>query len=206
VDKDFWLAKWHANEIAFHQARPHRSLGLYWSLLGLPPGARVFVPLAGKSPDLLWLAAAGLEVVGIELSSLAVEQFKSENAGPLLASIDLRCGDFFDLTPESLGPIAGIFDRASLVALPPAMRQRYVAQLARLSEPGTQTLLVTLEYDASRMAGPPHSVDAAEITALYGTTHLVESLERNEQLDDFPKFQARGLDRLAEVTYRLTRR
>ncbi len=206
MDKDFWLAKWRANEIAFHQAQPHRSLQLYWSLLGLRPGARVFVPLAGKSPDLLWLAAAGLEVVGIELSPLAVEQFKSENAGPLLASIDLRCGDIFDLTPTSLGPIAGIFDRASLIALPPAMRQRYVAQLAGLSEPGTQTLLVTLEYDASRMAGPPHSVDSAEVTALYGATHGIQPLARNEQLEDFPKFQARGLDRLAEVTYRLTRR
>ncbi len=206
MDKDFWLAKWRANEIAFHQARAHRSLGLHWSLLGLRPGARVFVPLAGKSPDLLWLAAAGHQVVGIELSSLAVEQFRSENAGPLLASIDLRCGDIFDLTPESLGPIAGIFDRASLVALPPAMRQRYVAQLARLSEPGTQTLLVTLEYDPSRMAGPPHSVDSAEVTARYGATHGILPLERNEQLEDFPKFQARGLDQLAEVTYRLTRR
>jgi thiopurine S-methyltransferase len=206
VDKDFWLAKWRANEIAFHQARPHRSLGLYWPLLGLPPGSRVFVPLAGKSPDLLWLAAAGHQVVGIELSPLAVEQFKSENAGPLLASIDLRCGDIFDLTPESLGPIAGVFDRASLVALPPAMRQRYVAQLASLSEPGTQTLLVTMEYDASRMAGPPHSVDSAEVTALYGATHRILPLERNERLDDFPKFQARGLEWLAEVTYRLTLR
>jgi thiopurine S-methyltransferase len=206
VDKDFWLAKWRANEIAFHQAQPHRSLGLYWPLLDLPPGSRVFVPLAGKSPDLLWLAAAGHQVVGIELSPLAVEQFQSENAGPLLASIDLRCGDIFDLTPASLGPIAGIFDRASLVALPPAMRQRYVAQLASLAAPGTRTLLVTMEYDASRKAGPPHSVEPAEVTALYGATHRIEPLERNEQLQDFPKFQARGLDRLAEVTYRLTRR
>ncbi len=206
MDKNFWLAKWRNSEIAFHQARPHRSLGLYWPLLGLPTGSRVFVPLAGKSPDLLWLAAAGHRVVGIELSPLAVAQFKSENTGPLLASIDLRCGDIFDLTPELLGPIAGIFDRASLVALPPAMRQRYVAQLASLSAPGTQTLLVTLEYDASRMAGPPHSVEPAEVMALYGATHRILQLERNEQLEDLPKFRARGLEQLAEVTCRLERR
>ena len=206
MDKAFWLAKWRDNEIGFHQARPHRSLGLYWPLLGLQPGSRVFVPLAGKSPDLLWLAAAGHQVVGIELSPLAVGQFRSENAGPLLASIDLRCGDIFDLTPESLGPIAGIFDRASLVALPPAMRQRYAAQLAHLSAPGTQTLLVTLEYDASRMAGPPHSVGLAEVTALCGATHRILQLARTEQLEDFPKFRARGLEQLAEVTYRLERR
>jgi thiopurine S-methyltransferase len=206
MERDFWLAKWRANEIGFHQAQPHRSLGLHWQVLGLRPGSRVFVPLAGKSPDLLWLAAAGHQVVGIELSPLAVRQFQSENAGPLLASIDLRCGDIFDLTPESLGRIDGIFDRASLVALPPAMRRSYVDKLSSLSEPGTRTLLVSMEYDASRMAGPPHSVDAAEITALYGASHRIESLERNEQLEDFPKFRARGLDRLAEVTYRLTRR
>jgi hypothetical protein len=56
------------------------------------------------------------------------------------------------------------------------------------------------------MAGPPHSVAPADITALYGPTHRILQLERNEQLDDFPKFRARGLEQLAEVTYRLARR
>ncbi len=35
-------------------------------------GRRVLVPLCGKTPDLLWLAEQGNEIVGVELSEIAV--------------------------------------------------------------------------------------------------------------------------------------
>ncbi len=206
MDPPFWLDKWNKNEIGFHQLEPHAALARYWPLLGLPTGSRVFVPLAGKSPDLGWLAAAGHQVIGIELSPRAVEQFYSENTGLVLDHIDLRCGNFFELTPALLGPIAAIFDRASLIALPAPMRTRYVALLAALQTPGVQTMLITLEYDSRKMSGPPHSVAADEVNRLYAGTHRIECIARNDQLADFPKFRERGLDQLAEVIYRLERR
>jgi thiopurine S-methyltransferase len=204
LDAGFWLERWQRNEIGFHQPRPHPALARLWPSLGLGPGTRVFVPLAGKSLDLLWLAAQGHDVVGIELSAIAVRDFAAEHGQP--ARIDLRCGDLFDLAPAALGPIDAVFDRASLVALPPAMRQRYAAQLAALSPPGTRSLLVTMEYDQARMPGPPHSVPEDEVRALFGHTHDVEFVERNTALEDFPRFAQRGVDRLAEAVYRLTRR
>jgi thiopurine S-methyltransferase len=204
LEAAFWLERWQRNEIGFHQPRPHPALERLWPSLGLGPGARVFVPLAGKSLDLVWLAAQGHEVVGIELSAIAVRDFATAH-GPL-PRIDLRCGDLFDLSPATLGPIDAVFDRASLVALPPAMRQRYAATLAALSRPGTRTLLVTMEYDQARMPGPPHSVPEDEVHALFGQTHDVEFVERDSALADFPRFAQRGVDRLAEAVYRLTRR
>ena len=81
-----------------------------------------------------------------------------------------------------------------------------VAQLAELSPPGTRTLLVTMEYDQSRMAGPPHSVPEAEVHELFGATHSIEWLARDSCLDDFPRFSQRGVDALAEAFYLLTRR
>jgi thiopurine S-methyltransferase len=186
VDPDFWLDKWRHNEIGFHQAQPHPALAKYWPLLGLARNSRVFVPLAGKSPDLVWLATAGHQVVGIELSPIAVAQFRT-------------------LTPAALGPISAVFDRASLIALPPAMRQRYAAHLAALQAPGTQTLLLSLEYDQTRMTGPPHSVNATEVESLFAATHHIEALARDDQLADFAKFRERGLDQLTEAAYRLQR-
>ena len=206
MQPQFWHDRWQANEIGFHQTQPHAALPNHWPSLRLAPGARVFVPLAGKSPDLLWLAQQGFAVVGIELSSLAVQQFQAENPRAAAAGVDLRCGDFFDLTPHALGPVAAVFDRASLIALPPDMRRRYAAHMATLEPAGAKTLLITLEYAQSRMSGPPHSVDGAEVRELYATTHDIGELARNEQLDDFPRFRARGLERLTEVVYRLTRR
>lgn len=204
MDPEFWLERWRRGEIGFHQERPHPALARLWPMLGLAAGARVFVPLAGKSLDLLWLASQGFEVVGIELSPIAVQEFAAEHGRP--PRVELRCGDLFDLTPASLGPIDAVFDRASLVALPPAMRRRYAATLAALSPPGSRTLLVTMEYDQARMAGPPHSVPEDEVHALYSATHAVELLARDSALADFPRFAQRGVDRLAEAAYRLTRR
>ena len=37
------------------------------------------MPLCGKSLDMVWLAAQGHEVLGVELAPLAVEQFFAEN-------------------------------------------------------------------------------------------------------------------------------
>ncbi len=204
MDPAFWLERWQRNEIGFHQPAPHPALARHWARLGLAPGARVFVPLAGKSLDMIWLAAQGHAVVGIELAAEAVRAFGTEH-GPL-ERVELRCGDLFDLDAASLGPIQGVFDRASLVALPPVLRRRYAAQMAALSPPGTRTLLVSMEYDQSRMPGPPHSVEEPEVRALFGPTHEIELLERDSALADFPKFAQRGVASLAEACYCLTRR
>jgi thiopurine S-methyltransferase len=204
MEASFWHERWQRQEIGFHQSQTHRALELHWASLGIQAGQRVFVPLAGKSLDMLWLAARGLEVVGIELSPLAVETFKVEHKGS--PHIDLRCGDIFDLTPESLGPIDAIFDRAALVALPPEMRKRYVQQLDRLSTRGTRSLLVTMEYDQSEMPGPPHAVNPSEVQQLFGETHDILQLDYVNLLPESPKMAARGVSRLGERVYALKRR
>jgi thiopurine S-methyltransferase len=203
MEADFWLTRWQRNEIGFHQDRPHDALARFWGRLGLTAGTRVFVPLAGKSLDLVWLAQRGHAVVGIELSEIAVRDFRAAHGS---SDVDLRCGDLFDLGPATLGRIDAIFDRASLVALPPPMRRSYAAKLAELSPPGTRTLLVTMEYDQSRMAGPPHSVPESEVQELFGATHDIEWLARDSCLRDFPRFSQRGIDALSESFYLLTRR
>lgn len=215
MQPDFWHERWQRNEIGFHQDRPHAALGTHWSALRLAPGSRVFVPLAGKSLDMTWLAAHGHRVVGVELSPIAVRDFfASQQLAPTVErrgalerhavdSLELWCGDVFDLTPELLGGIDAIFDRAALVALPPALRQRYAAQLIALSGPATQMLLVSMEYDQAQMPGPPHAVLETEVRALYAATHDIALLERNAALADFPKFAQRGVSALAEAVYRL---
>lgn len=203
MEAPFWHERWAKHEIGFHMPKPHAALERYWSSLKLAAGSRVFVPLAGKSLDLVWLARAGHPVIGIELSAVAVAEFQAEH--PNESTIDLRCGDFFDLTPDTLGPVDAIFDRASLVALPPAMRRDYAAHITALSRPGTRSLLVTMEYDQSQMRGPPHAVLEREVQALYGAQHDIETLERIDVLADYPRMIERGVTALAERVYRLTR-
>ena len=72
MEHEFWHKRWEENQIAFHQPGPNPLLRRFWPRLGLPPAATVFVPLCGKSPDMLWLAEQSHRVLGIELSPIAV--------------------------------------------------------------------------------------------------------------------------------------
>lgn len=204
MQAEFWHERWAKREIGFHMPRPHAALADHWDALHLPADARVFVPLAGKSLDLLALAARGHQVVGIELSALAVAEFHAEH--PRSNGVELRCGDFFALDADSLGPVAAVFDRAALVALPPAMRRDYAAKMTALTAPGTLTLLVTMEYDQREMRGPPHAVMPDEVRELYGAAHEISELGVYGALDDFPRMAARGVSALAERVYLLRRR
>ena len=51
----------------------------FWQQLNVVPDCSVFVPLCGKSLDLLWLHQQGHVVLRIESSELAVNDFFVEN-------------------------------------------------------------------------------------------------------------------------------
>lgn len=218
MEPDFWHQRWRDNRIGFHQDRPTPLLLAHWETLGVAAGARVFVPLCGKSLDLAWFASQGYRVLGAELSSLAVEQFFSEhNLQPTLREsrygrhyeagpIEIVCGDAFGFDAEALAGCAAVYDRAALIALPPDLRRRYVGELYARLPRDCRGLLVTLEYPQHEKAGPPFSVAGDEVRALYGEDWQVELLERRDILAGQPGFQAEGVTALHTSAWRLQRR
>ena len=218
MDPDFWQERWRTRQIGFHQSSPHPFLERWWPSIGPPAGARVYVPLCGKSLDMVWLAVRGHAVVGTELSEIAVQEFFGEQQVPVdvqprgpfrrhaTGVFEILQGDAFELTPELLGTVHAAYDRAALVALPPELRARYARQFAALMPPGSRTLLVGFEYDQKRRAGPPFSVERDEIEQLYGDAFDVRELERIDILAESPKFAEAGLPVLHEVAWRLERR
>ncbi|MBF0170172.1 MAG: thiopurine S-methyltransferase [Nitrospinae bacterium] len=215
MDAAFWLERWERNQIGFHQEQVNSHLQEFWKALALPDGAPVFVPLCGKSRDLLWLRGQGHPVTGVEISPRATEAFFAENRlTPTVTrrgdfvwaeadGVTLLTGDFFDLTPASLGPVAGVYDRASLIALPPAMRTRYADHLVRLVDPATPLLLVSLDYPEAEMNGPPFPVREEEVRRLYERRRTVSLLYTCDALPENPAFADRGVTRLTEKVYRL---
>ncbi len=215
---DFWHARWNTNRIGFHQHKVMPLLQKHWPALGLPAGSQVFVPLAGKSLDMAWLAAQGHRVLGIELSRVAVEAFFAEHdLAPqihqsrhgvhyLAGGIELICGDAFGLDTGVLADCVGVYDRAALIALPEAMRRRYVAELYSRLPTQCRGLLITLEYPQAQKDGPPFSVEAAEVHALFSQQWEVEELERRDILAYEPRFVAEGVTALQTGVYRLQRR
>jgi len=215
MQPEFWHKRWESNQIGFHLSEVNPHLRQYWPELELAAGTQVLVPLCGKSLDLAWLAGRGHQVLGIELSEKAVEgffheqhlepqisqqgAFKIYQAGP----IQLWCGDFFALTAEDVADCTALYDRAALIALPPPMRERYVAHLVRITPPGCQGLLITLDYDQALMAGPPFAVLDEEVQRLLGAHWQLEIKEERDVLGESWKFLQGGVTRLDERVYRL---
>ena len=216
MEPDFWHERWQQMQIGFHQSDTNPLLRKHWPALCLPRNSAVFVPLCGKSLDMVWLAGQGHHVIGVELSQIAVDGFfedvgidpdtRSEagftikTAGPY----QLWCGDFFSLPQSLLGGISAIYDRASLIALPPEMRRRYAEKLTELSPAAARTLLITLEYDQSRLPGPPHSVPAAEVRSLFGPQWHIEEVHRETTDEIPPKFKEGGIDTADQAVFLMT--
>ena len=217
MQADFWKERWRKGQIGFHQIEVDRNLRAHWDGLGLKEASRVLVPLCGKTLDLLWLQERGHWVDGVELSVVALEWFCLERGVPArrrrsgafdtYAADRLRlfCGDFFDLTPELLGPVDAIYDRAALIAWEPERRRAYADHLTALTRKDGQMLLVTVEYPQSQMAGPPFAVAADEVEGLFGANFSIRKLAREDTLAREQRFRARGLTELHEVCYALTR-
>ncbi|WP_434140727.1 thiopurine S-methyltransferase [Pseudomonas luteola] len=217
MEAAFWISKWERNEIGFHVPEVSAYLTRNWVSLELAAGSRVLVPLCGKTLDMVWLAEQGYQVVGIELSQVAVESFFAEQglspmqekrgdlvlykAGPY----EIVQGDFFKVGAEQVAACAGFYDRAALIALPENMRPSYVKQMGRLMPAKAKGLLVTLEYDQDKRAGPPFSVSEHELHALYGSAWGLTCLERNDVLAENAKFARQGVIRLDEVVHRISR-
>jgi thiopurine S-methyltransferase len=214
MQPDFWHERWQNNQIGFHQGTVNPYLQAFWPVL--QGEGKVFVPLCGKSRDMLWLRAQGHEFVGIELSPAAVQALFEENGLPVEISsndrfsvfesdgIRIYCGDFFDMAASDLAGVTAVYDRASLIALPPEMRAAYADRMHGLLSPGTKTLLIAFEYPQHEMAGPPFSVHEQEVRKLYGEHCAIEVLHVVDILDQEPRFKEKGLTSLQEKVYALT--
>ena len=177
MDASFWHQCWQNNELGFQLEQPHPLLCQCLAQV-FRGHQKVLVPLCGKSPDMVYLAQH-LPVVGAELSAIACDDFFAEQQLRYQRhatrsdvcyqsdNIAIWQGDFFQLTPAKTNGCELVYDRAALIALPKKMRQHYVAKLKALLPLGTELLLITVEYPLHEKAGPPFSVDYAEVCRLF---------------------------------------
>jgi len=207
MDKAFWHQRWKEGRIGFHQDDVHPSLPAYWNNTPERQARVVFVPLCGKSNDMVWLAEQGWQVIGVELSETAVlEFFSGQGLVPSRAEIadqlscyqagpyQLYCGDIFHLHRQHMVDVTAVYDRASLVALPDAKRHRYAFHLAQMLSPAVEMLLVSLEH--GKPTGPPFSVDSDEVQWLFGANFEIETVTRLKEDDR----------QVTDVVYRMLRK
>ena len=194
MNPEFWQNRWQEKRIGFNQSAVNPLLIKYWSSLNVPTSSRIFVPLCGKSIDMVWLAAQGYDVVGVELVESAVQDFFGEQnieptihqhaknpdikcyQGKLLGQkVELWVADIFALTSEDTGKIKAVYDKAALIALPADMRSNYSEQISEISGNAPQ-LLITLNYDQSKKDGPPFSINHEQVQKYYGSHYQIAEL------------------------------
>lgn len=192
MEHNFWLNKWQKNDIHFNQNEVNPFLLKYHQHLGALAGHNVFVPLCGKSIDMLWLMKQGASVVGVELSQMAIEQFIHENSlkatqseqQPFVRYSDDQwlfwVGDYFTLSKKEIGSVEYVYDRASLIAMPKDLRQQYVDHLLNIVDPGTKILLITMQYQAPTDKLPPFSISMEEIEQIFKGAMTIECLESSD--------------------------
>ncbi|MGR5145577.1 thiopurine S-methyltransferase [Photobacterium alginatilyticum] len=209
MDTEFWHSRWAENRIGFHLSDINPVLTKYWPRLNTTRSDTVLVPMCGKSVDLAWLAQKHDNVVGIELSDIAVRAFFSEHFyTPMVTSIGngqtlyefdeitIHCGDFFATRVE---PVDVVYDRAALIAMPENMRKMYTEHLLSMVKAGGRILLVTVDYPQPEMDGPPFSVTKDEVEQLFAGCKITH-LDRDDADESHPRRQ-RGLSRFAEEVW-----
>ena len=210
-----WLARWQNNKIGWHADTVNRSLVDYFELLELASGASVFVPLCGKSIDMIYLSEMGYSVIGVELSPVGVERFFVDNNLQYSVSeidnfviyqsdrIKIYCGDYFSLNAEHLSSVSAVYDRASLIALDLNLREKYAQHLTAIIPLDVRILLLTLIYPQHQMSGPPFSVSNSEVESLFSSAFKYRQLHCFNDIDNEPKFLRAGVDYVESVAYLL---
>ncbi len=206
---DDWIQRWNNGQIGFHLAEVNDRL-LHHEREVFAGCSSVFVPLCGKSRDVAWLARRGYRVHGVECAETAVRalfdeagiawEMRSEGRFKVFegANIRIDCGDLFDLSGPPAIPFDAVYDRASLIALPPSERLRYSRLMISLLKPRGRMLLVGVEYNTMEMQGPPFSVPWVEVATSYGSAGRLDFLDMEDILEKEPRFKQRGLTWLRE--------
>jgi len=187
MEHEFWLERWQNKEIGWHKENFHSKLVELGKSI-FEEGSTIFVPLCGKSKDMIWLAQQGYKIIGSELSQIAVEEFFAEqNLQPKINQVDgfscyqngpykIFVGDFFELKAEYFEDCMAWYDRASLIALPENMRKKYAVKLIQLFRPGSKALVISLTYPDGFRNGPPFSVSVDELPKLWPDVEKLEYL------------------------------
>jgi thiopurine S-methyltransferase len=211
-----WHKYWEENRIAFHEGQVNPYLKRFLPIYNLQPGDTVFMPLCGKAVDIFWLTQQGFNVIGVELSEIAVRSFFEEselefshqqyNRFNLFRSdkISLFQGNYMHLESSDIAACKLVYDRASIIAIESFNRSSYVQKMLEIIPARTPMLMVTLDYDQQVMSGPPYAVSSEEIRQLFAPDYETILLHSSEQIEERPRWRENGLSSLIESALSLS--
>jgi len=168
-----WNESYASGQLPWDTGEPEPLLVEFVTSGGVSP-ARTLEIGAGTGTNAIWLAERGFNVLGVDVSPLAVEQARAK-----LKDRDLRCRfaalDFLSASPPD-GPFRLVFDRGCFhVFDEPGERQRFASQVAAVLEPGGLWLsLIGSTEGPPRDVGPPRRSAREVVLAIEPALEIVE--------------------------------
>ena len=160
----FWSELYQNGDTGWDQGGPSPGLSDFLSShpLGKPsnPG-RVLVPGCGHGHDARAFAAAGFEVVGLDIVEMAIQEAVRLAHSENHRNLQFEQADFLKLPDRLHGPYDWLFEHTFFCAIDPKDRDRYVETSAGLLKPGAY--LLGIFYNIQPETGPPFGSTREEL-------------------------------------------
>lgn len=168
-----WNESYASGQLPWDTGEPEPLLVDFVTAGGVTPGPTLEIG-SGTGTNAIWMAQRGFDVLGVDVSPLAVERARAKMDGRAL-----RCrfaaGDFL-AGPPADGPFQFVFDRGCFhVFDEPGERQRFAAHVAVVLAPGGLWLsLIGSTEGPARDVGPPRRTARDVTQAIEPALEIVE--------------------------------
>lgn len=169
---DFWQSRFESRQTPWDRGMSGPQIEAWLADGSLQPGQRVLVPGCGSGWDVLALARAGLQVVGLDYTPAAVSLVREKLAAEGLQA-GVQLANVLDWEPAD--PVDAVYEQTCLCALHPDQWSTYAAQLHRWLRPGGRLLALFMQMPRPGAAeglieGPPYHCDVHAMRALFPAT------------------------------------
>src|ERR1700761_4143273 len=158
-----WNESYASGQLPWDTGQPEPLLVEFVACSGVNPGPTLEIG-AGTGTNAIWMAERGFNVLGVDVSPLAVEKARAKIEAPLPCRFEAL--DFLAGTPPA-GPFQFVFDRGCFhVFDEPDERQRFAARVAAALAPGGLWLSLIGSTEGPAHEGPPRRSAVEVILAI----------------------------------------
>jgi len=169
-----WETRYQSQKTGWDRGDINPQLKIWLEKKALSP-CRILVPGCGNGYEVIELAAAGFDVVAVDIADTPVRNLREQ-----LKRRDLKAevvqGDLLVWGSES--KFDAVYEQTSLCALDPASWQQYEQQLRRWLRPKGK--MFTLFMQTQKQGGPPFHCALPEMRALFTKERWVWSDENQK--------------------------
>lgn len=168
-DREFWQQRFETGQTGWDRGGPHPQLAVWLEQGLLPEGARIVVPGCGRGHELAVMAAAGLDVTGLDYAPAAVDIARAKLKDAHLSG-RVEQADVLAWRPDQALDL--VWEQTCLCALHPDHWTTYAEQLQRWLKPGGRLLGLFMqarreESERGQIVGPPYHCDINAVRALF---------------------------------------